>query len=242
MLQNLDCEPKTLRAINVGARRRRILEAAGELIAREGMDALSMRKLAREAGFSVTTLYNLFGSRDDIVCALVHDLVDRIDRILDVEAPLDDPIERCRAVITVSIAYILEHESLCRPMFVALYAGLSAPPSDRFGMPERAAGMQRVAIEAAVERGLLRDVLAPDVLGSQIYHGYDMACSLWARGLIDTAEFEARALYGLYVALLSVASDALRPDLEAELKKLEPDLRGPARSGDKPEDDEEITA
>ena len=160
MLQNQPPAAKSLRAINVEARRQRILHATGEIIAREGMEALSMRRLAREAGVSVTTLYNLFGSRNDILFALVHDLVDRIDRILDAEAPLDDPIERCRAVITVSITYIVEHESTCRPMFVALYDGLPDPPPDRFGIAERAAGMQQVAIEAAVERGLLRDVLA----------------------------------------------------------------------------------
>jgi len=225
MLQHQTNDAPSLRAVHVAARKARILEATGAIIAREGMAALSMRGLAREAGLSVTTLYNLFGSRDDILYALVHDITDRIDRILEQDAPLDDPIERCRAVITVSIAYIVEHESMCRPMLVACYQGLSGPPRDRMGMPERAAGMQRIAIEAAVARGLLCDTLAPDVLASQIYHGYEMAHCLWAFGLIDAAEFEARALYGLYVALLGVATDAVRPSLQDELRSLEPKLR-----------------
>ena len=44
----------------------RILEAARRLIVGGGLDALSMRKLASEAGVSVTTLYDLNGSRDEM--------------------------------------------------------------------------------------------------------------------------------------------------------------------------------
>ena len=80
---------QSLRELNCEARRQRILAAARTLIARGGIPALSMRKLAQEAGVSVTTLYNLFGVRDDILSALVHDAIDRIDQILQREAPLD---------------------------------------------------------------------------------------------------------------------------------------------------------
>ena len=64
-----DREP-TLRQVNIESRRRRILEAARNLIATGGMQALSMRKLAAESGLAVTTLYNLYGSRDEILFAL----------------------------------------------------------------------------------------------------------------------------------------------------------------------------
>ena len=85
--------PATLREINVEARRRRILDAARSLIAKGGMAALSMRKLATEAGLSVTTLYNLYGVRDEILHALIDDAVDRIEPVLDAEAPIvDEPV------------------------------------------------------------------------------------------------------------------------------------------------------
>lgn len=187
-----------------------------------------MRKLAGQVGLSVTTLYNQFGSREELLAALVHDLVDMIDGALDIEAGLDEPLERCRAIVSVSIDYIVRHESVCRPMFVAIYQGLTDVPPDRFGTPERAAGMQTEAIEAAVERGLLNDTLAADVVGQQIYHGYEMSATLWARGLCDAAEFEARALYGVYVALLAIATDQTRPMLAARAAELEPALRAAA--------------
>jgi AcrR family transcriptional regulator len=221
---------QSLRELNCEARRQRILEAARTLIARGGMPALSMRKLAQEAGVSVTTLYNLFGVRDDILTALVHDAIDRIDQILEREAPLDDPIERCRAVITVSVRYIGEQEAVFRPMIHTLYQGLSLGGIERSDTSERAAHMQRIAIERAIADGLLRNTLDPGVLASQIYHGYDLACCHWAYGLIDEAGFRARALYGLYVALLAVATDRLKPDLQKELRALERELGAPRSS------------
>jgi len=225
-MSQLDEPSRSLREVNCEARRQRILEAARTLIARGGVQALSMRKLALEAGVSVTTLYNLFGVRNAILAALVHDAIDRIDQILEDEAPLDDPIERCRAVITVSVRYIGDQEAVFRPMVLTLYQGLLLGGIERPDTSERAAHMQQVAIEKAIAEGLLRDTLDPGVLASQIYHGYDLACCQWAYGLIDTAGFRARALYGLYVALLAVATDQIRPMLEGELGKLEAELGG----------------
>lgn len=226
MLQ--DDRGQTLRQINIRSRRQRILEAARNLIAGGGMPSLSMRKLATEAGFSVTTLYNLYGSRDDILFALIQDAIDRMVPIFDAEAPVDDPLARCRAVITVSVRQFAANEDIYRPMIVASYEGLSCGPEADRRLAKRAAGMQREGIEQAIEQGLLADTLEPERLGEQIYHGYELACVQWAFGLLDEAGFRARALYGMYLALLAVANDAVRPELEANLKSLEGELAASA--------------
>ena len=217
--------PATLREMNVEARRRRILDAARKLIAEGGMSALSMRKLAAEAGLSVTTLYNLYGVRDEILSALIHDAIDQMEPVLDAEAPLvEDPLERCRAIIMVSVAHFEEYEAIYRPMMVASFEGLSATGMSDRRMARRAARMQRAAIEQAISKGLLRDTLSPERLGEQIYHGYEFACVQWAFGLLDLAGFRARALYGMYLALAAVASDAVRPQIEGQLRALETEL------------------
>ena len=59
-----------LRERNVEARRQRILQAARVLLAQGGLGALSMRKLAEEASLSVNTLYNLWGTREEILRAV----------------------------------------------------------------------------------------------------------------------------------------------------------------------------
>lgn len=215
----------TLRQVNVEARRLRIVAAARELIARDGMAALSMRKLAKRAELSVTTLYNLFGAREDILQALVLDAIDRMGPIVEREAPLDDPLERCRAVITVSIQHLVDNEAIFKPMLLAAHQGLSPGCFQEGQITQRASGMQAVAIQTAIDRGLLLDLLDPALLGRQIYHGFDLASAQWAFGALDAAGFRDRALYGLYTALLGVATTSTRPRIESELAKLEDRLR-----------------
>ena len=50
---------------------RQILEAAGEIIATEDFDALSMRRVAAVAGVSLSTVVRHFGTKDALLTALV---------------------------------------------------------------------------------------------------------------------------------------------------------------------------
>ena len=227
-MSHVDDPAGSLREANIASRRQRILDAARSLIAKGGMAQLTMRAVAREAGLSVTTLYNLIGSREKIVAAIVGGAIDRMDAVLRREAPLDDPLERCRAIVTVSIAYTIENEALFRPLALSLAEVVSGPAPGERRISNRASGMQSLAIREAIAQGLLLDRLDPDVLGAQIYHVWEGAFLQWGRGLLDESGFRARALYGLYVTLLGVASPALRPTLEERLRALERELR-PAR-------------
>jgi AcrR family transcriptional regulator len=217
--------PGTLRERNMADRRRRILHSARAIIAAEGIEGLAMRKLADRAGVAVKTLYNLYGGREAILRALIDDSMDRMDAQLEEVAPLDDPLARCRAVVTVSIEHMLRLEDLSRAMVLARYQGLAGHLPDRRMVGVRAARMQAVAIKAGIDRGLFKNELNPDVLASQIYHGYDLAHIQWAFGMIDAEEFEARALYGVYVTLLAVAAAPLHDALVAEIHDLEAILK-----------------
>ena len=114
MLQDRSSPVESLRQRNVAERRQRILDAARRLILKKGVSALSMRKLAQESGLAVKTLYNLWGGRDAILRALVDEAMDRMDQALEAEAPLEDPLERCRAVVTVSVRHLVEDEAISR--------------------------------------------------------------------------------------------------------------------------------
>ncbi|MFC4004509.1 TetR/AcrR family transcriptional regulator [Prauserella oleivorans] len=50
--------------------RLRLLHRAGELLATEGVRALSLRRLAADVGTSTTAVYSLFGGKSDLVNAL----------------------------------------------------------------------------------------------------------------------------------------------------------------------------
>lgn len=57
------------------ASRERIIAAARELVLADGVDALSMRKVAAEVGLAPTAIYWHIGSRDDLLHAVLDDLL-----------------------------------------------------------------------------------------------------------------------------------------------------------------------
>ncbi len=68
-----------LRTTNKLRRRSQILQAAHDLIARDGIGGLSMRTLADSAQVSVPTIYALVGARDEVISALMAEGVHRFD-------------------------------------------------------------------------------------------------------------------------------------------------------------------
>ena len=93
----------------MAARRQRILESARALLQEAGPEGLSMRKLAREAGLSVTTLYNLLGSREKILQALIRDSVKRLDEpASDADAALD-PLRRASSAMETMLQYMIDN-------------------------------------------------------------------------------------------------------------------------------------
>ena len=218
-----------LRAHGRAQRRDRIVEAARRIIVRDGIDGLAMRGLAKEAGVAVRTLYNLFEGRDAILFEITSRAMDRMDAAYDAEAPLDDPIARCHAVVVISLRHVVEEEAWYRP--VLLWRPEPGSRAAERSLATRAGRMQAVALEAAMARGDLRQECDPEALGRLIYDGWEHAARLWAERHTDAEGFEARALYALYVALLSVATDTHRDTFVARIRELEARLANAARPG-----------
>lgn len=65
---------QTAEAVPQGrAQRARILSAATDLIAAHGVEGMTMRQLASACGLNIATLYHYFGSKSDLVGAIVDD-------------------------------------------------------------------------------------------------------------------------------------------------------------------------
>ena len=94
-----------------------IKRTARELLVRDGEQALSLRAIAREMGMTAPGLYRYFGSHEDLVTAVVADLLAELT--VDVSAardavPVTDPVERllaaCRAFRRWSLAHPREFQ------------------------------------------------------------------------------------------------------------------------------------
>ena len=216
--------PPSRREANVAARRQRILESARVLLQEAGPEGLSMRKLARQAGLSVTTLYNLLGSREKILQALIKDSVQRLDEpALDADAARD-PLRRASRAMEGILRYIIDNGDLLRPLIVADFRTGSW---SRLGKQDEGEHFRsskdaiRTAITEALADGQLRNVVGQRFLEVQLHVGWELALDQWAFGVLDDEVFRLKSLCGFYVALLAFAEPHVRPGIEKELRRLE---------------------
>jgi AcrR family transcriptional regulator len=87
---------REIRDVRTRWRTRQVLDAAVRLMNGNGFQAVSMQALAREASVSVGLIYTYFGGKEDVVVAVVLDLVEQIRTAMDAQmaAAGPDPVER----------------------------------------------------------------------------------------------------------------------------------------------------
>jgi AcrR family transcriptional regulator len=73
----------------VPERRGQIVEAAIELISREGLAAASTRQIAAEAGVSLSTLHYCFGTKDALIEAVIEAIVAQIGDVAGSAMPTE---------------------------------------------------------------------------------------------------------------------------------------------------------
>ncbi|MEU7550995.1 TetR/AcrR family transcriptional regulator [Streptomyces sp. NPDC044571] len=110
--------------------RRKILDAAAQLVAEQGPDAVSMNAVAHAAGMGVGTVYRRFGDVSRLLYALLDDDEKRFQQAflsgpppLGPEAP---PEERLRAFLHTQAERLVEHRAV-------MAAAEAASPGARYG-------------------------------------------------------------------------------------------------------------
>lgn len=92
-------------------RSRQLLDAAARLMEREGSEAVSMQALAGEAGVSVGLIYRYFGSKDEVLLAVIVQVLDAfaVEVPRAIGAAGDDPVRRLAAAFAAYCTVIDEH-------------------------------------------------------------------------------------------------------------------------------------
>jgi AcrR family transcriptional regulator len=86
-----------------------ILEVAGNIVERHGVDALTMRRLSDDLGVAVTSIYWHVGNRDAVLDGLVDRLLARMKTL---KAAGDTPVERMASLARQLRAELLERQHL----------------------------------------------------------------------------------------------------------------------------------
>jgi len=94
-------------------RRRAVLDAAGEVFTSDGYHATTTEKIARHAGVSVGTVYNLFGNRDRVYAAVVRDVAQgMLKHLKESLLPQPDAEAALEALIRWRLAEFRRHRLL----------------------------------------------------------------------------------------------------------------------------------
>jgi AcrR family transcriptional regulator len=110
--------PKSLSEAEVAERRERLIDAAEQLFAAHGLDAVSMRQLAAELGVSPMTPYGYFKDKDAILAAARARSFRRFAEALEgAYAAGGDAAERANRVGEAYLTFAFEHPAAYRLMF-----------------------------------------------------------------------------------------------------------------------------
>jgi AcrR family transcriptional regulator len=207
-----------LRALNKAKRRDAILDAATELLRAQHVRTLTIERIAAAAEVSPPTIYNLIGTRDQLLLALVERVLERLVHThLDNPAHAGiDPIATARGIIDISAAAFIADSAVYRQIVGSLVDVAQSGSQMAFDP----AMLQIAAMRDAQARGILRDDLDPVVLGRQIYLAYNGALFEWAAHKCTDAEFVAAARHGLATVLAAAATDEHRPLFLREMREL----------------------
>ena len=124
------------------------LAAAERILDEEGLQALSLRRLAEAADTTTRAVYSLFGSKDGLIVALSQRAFQLLGAAIAELPPSADPsADLVEAGVAVFRRFALEHASLFR-----LAVQQTIAPPELTGQAQAAAAAAMAGLKAQIER------------------------------------------------------------------------------------------
>lgn len=197
-------------------RRSRIVAAAHDLISEAGVDALSMKQVAERAGVSLSTVYNLFASKEAVLTQVFVDTF-VLYRELVFERASTDPFELLFDSVDIAAEFYEAEPAFYRSM-VWLVGKESAV---KLTIQQPRLEFYADMVQRTIDASLLRPETEPRLVAALISPLYSLAYQLWAAGTASIDEFCVRAKFGMLVALKAFARPEALPTFDALAQPLE---------------------
>jgi AcrR family transcriptional regulator len=191
-------------------RRHSIGEATRQTIAEGGIEAATVRSIATASGQSVATLYNLVGSRTDILGVVLAELLaERLEAVSIDDGT--DPIDQMRSSMTAAVRYTVRRKHLFAPLLVEL--GLHLGRDWAVAAHNAHVTRQAVLVERAKDQYLLLPEPSTHRLAVAIAEGSFITDLGWAVGDVPDSRYADACLDRATLVLLSAAEGSVRKRL-----------------------------
>ena len=205
----------SLREKQMAARRTRILDAAGSLIRETGGTHFTMVTVADKAEVSHATPYNLFGSKNGVLYALLDRSLDELMRgalRFTAPSPLEHPVEAG----DIAAEIFARDPIFYRPLFLVLLGVRDDVHRPRF--MERSLDYWRRSLDGLAETGALDDGGDRDDLARALLVHFAGVLELWIHRDLDETGFRAQVTYGIALHMLGFAEGTTRARLRKRMK------------------------
>lgn len=196
--------------------RARICAAAQDIIRGEGIDSLTMRRLAEQAGVSLRTPYNLFGSKTDVLIALLDEAEFQLAPLGAARAggagiaPLLGALARIEA-------FFASDEEYYRGIYQAIMT--SDHPEARAAGVARAITTSQLLIARAAAQGELVEGTDSELLGRHLAVQLLAVLGMWGSGFFSNRESIAQVRRAWLAELLHHSSEMSRTSLAAAYRE-----------------------
>ena len=162
-------------------RSQQLLGAAARLMARDGSQAVSMQAVAGEAGVSVGLIYRYFGSKEELLLAVILGVLDAFSVTVPaaIERAGEDPVERLAAAFR-TYCEVIDEQRHAAVLTYRESKSLSDAGRERIKELEvRTSEPLRAVVREGIAAGLLRDVDADLVAYNMLLLAHAWALKHW---------------------------------------------------------------
>jgi len=202
-------------------RRNKILEAARSIIETEGVQGLSVRQLANRSGLVVKTLYNLYGSKENILVSLIEQGTAEVDATIATAAvSLSDFTSSISALEDV----VLRSATILKPAMLASFHLSGARDTSALAMHKRRSQAIEAALSAAQDNGLIRIDTDAHVVAWLLYRSYVEVLTDWAFGVLSDQQFKDNSRFAVLTSLHAFVTPEIIHVVDAEIANLQSEI------------------
>jgi AcrR family transcriptional regulator len=202
------------RDLNKAKRRDAILDAAVVLLGTRDSKDITTEEIATLAGVSAATVYNLVGTRNELMYQLVSRILTDLAESLQALNP-GNPIAAAQLIIDHTVRAFVSNPNAYRQVVAVTQRAAAAHPT-----PVDPSSFQVVAMRQAQSMGIIRNDIDASGLARQIFISYTGAAMQWSAGRLDDAGLLTAARHGLFTVLAAAATDDYREEFIDRMRPL----------------------